>query len=174
MRWERLFADLESQLAAGAAEQGRWDVADLVRAERAQVRLLDRVRAALGTRVRVDLADAGEPLAGELLEAGADWLLLGVTPHRRALVPLAAVDTLTGLPGAVAPPAGRVESRLGLGHVLRALARDRASVAVRTRGGAFGGRVERVGADHVEFLPEPAGAGCATVPFAALCAVVSS
>lgn len=174
MRWERLFADLEGQLAAGAAEQGRWDVADLVRAERAQMRVADRLRAAVGARVRVGLVDDAEPLEGELLEAGADWLLVAVAGHRRAVVPLAALDVVSGLPVAAAPPAGVVESRLGLGHVLRALARDRVAVTVRTRGGTLGGRLERVGADHVDLTPEPMGARCATVPFSAICAVVSA
>ncbi|MFC8191326.1 hypothetical protein ACFUMH_06635 [Cellulomonas sp. NPDC057328] len=174
MRWERLFADLEGQLAAGAAEQGRWDVADLVRAERAQVGLVDRLRAAVGARVRVRLADGGEPLEGEVVDAGTDWLLLGVAGHRRAVVPLTALDVVSGLPVAVAPPAGRVESRLGLAHVLRALARDRATVTVRTRGGMLTGRVERVGADHVDVTPDAAGSGWSTVTFGALCAVVSA
>ncbi|QGQ18916.1 hypothetical protein GC089_06260 [Cellulomonas sp. JZ18] len=174
MRWERLFADLEGQLAAGAAAQGRWDVADLVRAERAHVRLADRARAGAGARVRVLLADAGEPLDGELLEAGDDWVLLALSERRRALVPLCAVDVVAGLPHAVAPPAGHVERALGLGHALRALARDRATVQVRTRGGAVTGRLERVGADHVDLTPDQPAARTVSVPFAALCAVVSA
>lgn len=174
MRWEQLFADLEGQLAAGAAAAGRSELADLVRAERARVQLADRVRAALGARVRVALADAGPPLEGELADAGADWLLLALSERRRALVPAAAVDVVTGLSFAVAPPAGRVESRLGLGHVLRALARDRATVQVRTRGGAVAGRLERVGADHVDLTPEHPAGGAVTVPWSAVCAVVSA
>ncbi|WP_136519455.1 hypothetical protein [Cellulomonas telluris] len=174
MRWERLFADLEGQLAAGAAAQGRWDVADLVRAERAGVRLVDRVRAAAGTTVRLTLADAGEPVEGELLEVGTDWVLVALSERRRALVPLSAVDALAAVPAAVAPPAGPVERALGLGHALRALARDRATVRVRTRGGVVSGRVERVGADHVDLTPQHGAARATTVPFSAVCAVVSA
>jgi hypothetical protein len=69
---------------------------------------------------------------------------------RRALVPLAAVAAVDGLATHAAPAAGVVESRLGLGHALRALARDRVVVRVRTGGTDLTGRIERVGADHVD------------------------
>ncbi|GAA4628783.1 hypothetical protein GCM10023113_34930 [Cellulomonas oligotrophica] len=174
VRWELLFADLEAQLAAGAQAEQRWQVAELTRAERAGVHLADRLRAAVGVRVQLDVGD-GEPdrLEGALLDATPTWVLLDVGGARRALVPLDAVRTVTGLPVQVAPPAGAAERRLGLGHALRALARDRVTVAVRTGAGEVVGRLERVGADHVDLTTvAPAGRWVA-VPLAALRAVVS-
>lgn len=171
-RWEQLFADLEAQLAAGRAEESRWDVAELTRAERARTGLSDRLRAAVGRRLRIGTAP-DRAVAGVVTDAAADWVLLDLGSGRRALVPVAAVSTVEGLGHHVAPPAGRLESALGLGHVLRALARDRAGVAVHTRDGTLGGRLERVGSDHVDMtLAAPAGR-VVSVPFGAILVVES-
>lgn len=172
-RWEHLFADLEAQLAAGRAEEARWEVAELTRAERARTSLADRLRAAVGRRVRIAVAP-DEPLEGVVTEAAAQWVLLETGPARRALVPVAAVRTVEGLGPHVAPPAGRLESALGLGHALRALARDRVTAAVRTDVGTLSGRLDRVGADHLDVtLAAPAGR-VVSVSFDALLAVVST
>lgn len=56
----------------------------------------------------------------------------------------------TGSSRTAAPAPGAVESRLGLGHALRALARDRAVVRVRAGEADLTGRIERVGADHLD------------------------
>ncbi|MBO3086742.1 hypothetical protein J4038_00355 [Cellulomonas sp. zg-ZUI40] len=171
-RWEQLFADLEGQLAAGRAEEVRWDVAELTRAERGRVALADRLRAATGGRLRIATAH-GEPLDGVVVDAAAQWVLLDLGAGRRAVVPTAAVRAVEGLGASVAPPAGRLESALGLGHVLRALARDRVVVTVRTDAGVLTGRLDRVGADHLDLTQvTPAGRGV-SVPFGALLAVVS-
>ena len=45
MRWERLFEDLEAQLAAAQAQEQRAGLVELVRAERASTRIADRLRA---------------------------------------------------------------------------------------------------------------------------------
>lgn len=171
-RWEHLFADLEAQLAAGRADEARWDVAELTRAERARVSLADRLRGAVGTRVRLVTAPE-EPLAGVVAEAAAQWVLLDLGSGRRAVVPTRAIRTVEGLGPRAAPPAGRLESALGLGHVLRALARDRVVVTVRTDVGVLVGRLDRVGADHVDLTPEGQAARTVCVPFHALLAVVS-
>ncbi|WP_245530239.1 hypothetical protein [Cellulomonas flavigena] len=171
-RWEHLFADIEAQLAAGRADEARWDVAELTRAERARVNLADRLRGAVGARVRVVVAPE-EPFAGVVSEAAAQWVLLDLGGGRRAVVPTRAIRTVEGLGPRVAPPAGRLESALGLGHVLRALARDRVVVCVRTDVGVVTGRLDRVGADHVDVTPEAPAGRTVSVPFHALLAVVS-
>jgi hypothetical protein len=171
-RWEDLFGDLEAQLAAGRAEEARWDVAELTRAERARVLLADRMRAATGARLRVVVA-RDEALDGTVVEAAAQWLLLDVGSGRRAVVPVAAVRWVEGLGPHVAPPSGRLESALGLGHVLRALARDRVVATVRTDAGTVAGRLDRVGADHLDVAVDSPQGRRVTVPFAALLAVVS-
>ena len=149
MRWERLFSDLEDQLAAGRLADVRAEVAELARAERASVGLSARVRASVGNRLRVRL-EGGEHVDGTLLDAAPEWLLLETPPARRALVPLAAMVAIDGLATDAAPAAGVVESRLGLGQVLRALARDRVGVRVCAGGVELVGRIDRVGADHLD------------------------
>ncbi|WP_315097583.1 hypothetical protein [uncultured Cellulomonas sp.] len=149
MRWEALFADMEAQLAAGRLADVRADVAELARAERASVALADRARASVGRSVRVLVGEA-DVIEGILLDATPEWLLLGTSPVRRALVPLTAVEAVDGLEVHAAPAPGAVEGRLGLGHALRALARDRAVVRVRSGGSDLTGRIERVGADHLD------------------------
>lgn len=159
MRWQRLFADLEAQAEAEERLDGAARTADLQRAEMAAIMQADRLRGARGSVVALALQD-GTRLAGVLAEVADEWLLLDVA-GREVVVPGAAVDAVDGLP-ARARQDGGVAARLGLGHVLRGLARDRAVVVVRTRGGAFSGRIARVGRDHLDV--EAAGVGDARAP----------
>lgn len=170
VRWEALFDDMEAQLAAVHGAATRLDVAELTRAERATVGLVDRLRAARDTTVTVRTAH-GEPLRGPLVDSAPEWLLLALGPVQRALVPTAAVVVVGDLTLHAAPAPGVVERRLGLGHALRALARDRAVVRVRSAGVELVGRVDRVGADHLDLTEtvRPAvGATTWAVPFATL------
>lgn len=168
MRWESLFADMEAQLAAGRLADLRADVAELARAERASVGLAARARSSVGCRLRV-LVGSADAVEGELVDAAPEWLLLAASPMRRALVPMSAVVAVDGLVAHAAPAPGAVEARLGLGHALRALARDRAVVRLDVRGAELSGRIERVGADHLDLTDESrTGRGAWAVPFAAL------
>ena len=169
MRWETLFDDMEAQLAAADRAGVRADVADLVRAERATVHLADRLRASIGRVQRLRVAGA-EPVEGDLVDVSEQWVLLAQGLERRVLVPMAAVAAVTGVGPYVAPDPGRVERRLGLGHALRVLARDRAAVVVRTGDVELVGRLGGVGADHVEVaVPGPGGSAVTwVVPFDAL------
>lgn len=171
-RWESLFTDLEAQLAAAGVADARWDLAEMTRAERAGVGLGDRLRASPGARLRLVVAH-GAPVEGVVTEAGAGWLLLDVGHGRRALVAVAGIRVVEGLDVRAAPPAGRVASALGLAHVLRALARDRVVATLRTDVGEVVGRLERVGADHVDVALESPPGRVATVPLDAVVAVVS-
>jgi len=172
MRWEALFADMEAQLAAAEAAEVAVQVADLTRAERATVTLDGRLRAAVGLRVTVRVR-GGDLVPGTVLDVARQWVLIGEA-SRRALVPTAALDAVMGLPPTSQPDEGVVARRLGLGHALRALARDRAAVRVTTDGGQVVGRVERVGADHVDLTvaDDPVAArsrdGLWSVPFASV------
>ena len=169
MRWDLLFADLEAQLAAAQAQEVRAGLGELVRAERATTRLADRLRASIGLPVQVHVgALPGEPdatVAGDLLDLGGDWLLL-TERTGQALVPLRAVQAVVGLAPYTAPEDASVRARLGLGHALRALSRDRVEVAASTESRTHVGRLDRVGADHLDVT---AAAGPPwTVPIAAL------
>lgn len=153
VRWDELFTDLEAQFDAAEAANLSAELADRTRREAAQLHLADRLGAAVGATVRV-VAEGAGPVSGRLAATGPDWLLLEVgAAGERALVPLAAVLAVSGLSRhSLAPGSGGVVAgRLGLGHALRAIARDRAAVAVTLRAGAvLTGTVDRVGADFLE------------------------
>ena len=150
-RWERLFADLEARFDAEQAAEREGAVAELTRAEQASVPLADRLRAAGGSVLRLELLD-GEGIEGRLARVAHTWLLLdgnGARGRVQHLVPLAALGSVVGL-GRLATPSRARTDGLGLGHVLRGLQRDRARVLVRTAGGTVTGRIGRVGADHLD------------------------
>ena len=150
MRWEALFDDLEAQFAAVELADRAATVGELTRAERATVRIDARVRAALGRHLSVRVR-GGEQLAGDLVDAAAEWLLLADGP-RRYLIPMPAIAVVRGLGTAVEPDSGSVLRRLGLGHALRALSRDRVAVRVSAQGTELRGRIEAVGSDHVDLV----------------------
>lgn len=150
VRWDALFADLEAQFETGQAAGLAAEVVDLTRAEVASIALADRLHAQVGRELTWWTVD-GERLAGTLLEAGADWVLVGTLRQER-LLPLAAVAAVGGLARDAEPaPEGPVRRRLPLTVVLRRLARDREPVELAVRGGRqYRGTLERVGADHVD------------------------
>ena len=158
MRWRDLFDDLGAQLDAAAAAELAGEVAERSRSEAGRVRAVDRIAAAAGAPVHLTVCGLG-PVRGVLSDAGPDWLLLDEGAGREALVPLARVLAVGGLPrGAAAPDDGPVARALDLRWALRGLARDRAGVVVVLRdGSAVTGTVDRVGADFVEVAEHAAG-----------------
>lgn len=181
MRWEGLFADLEGQLAAEQRRERDDEVAERTRRERALVTLSARLAATVGAPVRLGLA-GGRRLDGGLEDLGADWLLVrAAVDGREVLVPVASVATLRSL-GTHSTPA-RSARRFGFSSALRALSRDRATVAVSLVGGgtALLGTIDAVGADHLDLAEHAEGlprrrenvTAVATVPFAAVVAVES-
>ena len=162
MRWPSLFADLEAQLEAADAAELAGEVAERVRTEQARVSTADRLAAATGCAVTVTVPGV-DRLHGRLDDAGPDWLLLSEDGGRSALVPLAAVLAVSGVPRSgpapdQGPAATQVRRALDLRRALRGLARDRAGVAVWLRdGSALAGTVDRVGADHLDLAEHPPG-----------------
>lgn len=178
MRWDELFRDLEAQLEAAGAAEFDAEVADRTRRESAQLALLDRARGATGHRVSARVLGVGA-VDGVLREVGSEWLLVAEDGGREAVLPLAAVLSLTGLARRTGVPGsgGRVFARLGLGSALRGIARDRAAVSVCLLDGSLvAGTLDRVGADFVELSAHRAGeprrqgevTAVRTVPFAAI------
>jgi hypothetical protein len=156
VRWESLFADLEAQFAAAEAADFEGEIADRTRREAATIRLADRLRGAIGSPIRVYL-QGDRTLTAAVARLGSDWLLLeepSTGPEH--LIALDAVTGIYGLPHAAAPPNGAVAARLGLGYVLRAVARDRLPVTVHIVDGSTStGTIDRVGKDYFELAEHP-------------------
>jgi len=156
MRWDRLFADLSADLDAQADAELETEIADRTRYERAQLRLVDRLRGAAGLRLDIRIAGVGT-LSGVLGGVGPDWCMLrtgdpGAHPVEQ-VVRLGAVLEVRGLATYSATPGseGAVAARFSLAAVARHLARDRAVVTlIMVDGGQATGTVEMAGADIVE------------------------
>lgn len=112
------------------------------------------------------------------IEAGADWVLLD-DGGREVVVRCEAIVSVTGLSRFNAAP-GLVDARLGLRHVLRAMARERAGVQVALADGSVVvGTIDRVGVDHIDVAVHAPGEArrrgevreSAAVPVRAICAV---
>lgn len=181
MRWESLFDDLEAQVDAEHAAEFSAEVTDRTRRELALVRLVDRLRPARGHSVSVRIWGFGV-VEGAVARVGADWLLLAESGGREALVPSSAIVSIGGLGALSAAPnsEGEVAARIGFGHALRAIARDRSAVTVSYVDGATTtGTLDRVGADFIEVAEHPpaearrpaAVRAVRTVPFTALAIV---
>lgn len=156
MRWEQLFDDMESQLAAQDRRELDLEVADRTRRERALVGLSERL---LGgdspLRIRVL---GGHQVDGTVVDLGDGWVLLRETPRMAALVRLGSVVAVRGL-GALAATGQRVAraKRFDLGFALRALSRDRATVTLGlSDGSALTGTIDGVGADCLDLSEHPA------------------
>ena len=150
MRWDALFADLESQFEALQEGDLYGEVADRVRAEVGKITVLDRLRGAVDTVVRVELIDA-DPVHGTLTRVGKDCLLIETERYEEWLIPVAALVAVHRLGPWAEPAVGAVEGKLGLAHLLRGIARDRSPVTLFCSGGGpVTGTIDRVGADFLE------------------------
>lgn len=180
MRWDALFADLETAAAGEWLRERDAEIAERTRAELGRVRLVDRLRAVADRASAGEHADiavrmlAAGTLRGEITRVTDDWFLL-VTPAHEWVVAIDAVLGLSGLPPVARAPESRsaVSAGLGWAAAWRVLARDRTSVhVVRRDGETVAGVPGRVGHDFVE-LGDVDGVGRAVevVPHAAIAAV---
>lgn len=179
MRWDDLFADLEAQAAALAVAERAGEIEERTRIELGGIGLGDRLSAAVGTPVQVQVS--GLALSGTLDRVGTDWLLVDEGAGREALVPLRAVLTVAGLGRSAAVPGsqGAVHARLTLRSALRGVARDRSPLRLHlVDGSAVDTTLDRVGADFVDVALHAPGElrrrdavrGVRTVPIAAIAA----
>lgn len=188
MHWDRLFEDLEDQLASehDAARAALDTEAERLRISRIPLRA--RLLTLSEGRQAITLRTAGlDALVGIVHEVGADWLGLHQPEwNRLVLVPLAAVSSLSAASGVVleslneASAPETLRARMSLGFVLRDLARKRMPVTVTTvSGDALHGTVDRAGADHLDLALHPLGehrrahavTGIRMIPFHAVGAV---
>jgi hypothetical protein len=184
MRWEErlfdLFDDLEQQ-AEGLALIGRdAEVAELSRAEYAQVDLAARLHASVGRPVRLGVCGLGL-VEARLAGVGEGWCLVA-NGQTEWLVRTAAIRSARGLSQrGRAAVARSVTARLGLTSTLRGVAETRAEVVVHHLDGTSQrGLLGRVGADFVELAVgnDPGGTpgpgDVEVVPFGMLAAVRTS
>lgn len=187
--WDRFFEDLEGQLdVEWEAERAALDT-EAERLRIARIPLRDRLVAIAraGRTVSVHVGDGG-PLAGHVTRVGVDWC--AIVPEdgapRAVIVPLAAIVEIAASADVVlqavrdAQPGPMLTQRMGLGFVLRDLARRRTPVTVHTRDRRMlTGTIDRAGADHLDIALHDRGAprrrgdvtGYRVVPFAGVCAV---
>ena len=175
MRWDlrlqALFDDLEQQAAGLSLAERDAEVAELRRAEYAEVDLAARLRASVGARLLVDVLGVGA-IEGELHRVGEGWLLLGAAQDW--IVAATALGSVRGLLDRVAPSGPRpVQGRLGIGSVLRGVAVARSEVVLhRSDGRSTRGALGRVGADFVELHVGESG-HVEVLPFTGVAAVRS-
>jgi hypothetical protein len=152
MRWDVLFADLEAQADAIERSERAIEIGELTRIEVGCLGLLERLRPALGTALRLRCA-GGFATSGKLVRVAPEWGLIDEGQGRDSLLALGNVISIAGLGRLSAPPgaAGAVESRLGIRHALRAIAADRSVTQLcLSDGSALSGTVDRVGKDFLE------------------------
>lgn len=185
MRWDALFADLETQIAASERLDLDAEIAERARTEEAAVELADRLRGSLGQRIVVQLA-SGSTFEGTLSHAGSQALVLD-EPQHQMLIPYASAVRYSGLSRLAIAEPSIVRQRLGLASALRGLARDRAVLAVLLDGGPAGesvvhGVIDRVGRDYLDLAVTGDGEDRraanvrqpATIPFTALAGIRSA
>src|SRR4051795_11520295 len=103
MRWQQLFADLGAQFDEAELAAERAHDSSRALAEVGAVRLVERLRGAVGAAITVRCRGAGQ-VAGVLVDVGPDWLLIAEDTGREALVAGAAVSTVAGLGRRTAAP----------------------------------------------------------------------
>jgi len=190
VQWDRLFEDLEDQLASGWEAERAALNAESERLRIARLELRDRLAAmaSSGASVALTLRDS-TTLNGRIRGVGGDWVALEQsTVPVLVIVPTAAVlawgvDHPTLLSSGM-PSEGlsTLRERMTLGFILRDLARRRVGVTLRVSASQIlTGTIDRAGADHLDLalhdLDQPrrssAVRGFRVVPFAAVISVVA-
>lgn len=167
VHWDRLFEDLEGQLAAEwEAERAALDAeSERLRISRLTLRNRLRVLQQTDAPVTVRLAD-GERQSGRLHAVGADWLAAQTVDAPSALiVPLQAVLGIETHHGAILDTledgvisADGVRDRMTLGFLLRDFARRRLPLRIAlTDGEVLHGTIDRAGEDHLDFAVHDTG-----------------
>jgi hypothetical protein len=155
MRWERLFADLEAQLAQGQWRDTEAEAAEMTRGEHAGITLADRIRGALGATLQIQLTE-GERLQMTVSTVGEEWLG-GRDRGGSLLVHLEGVLSVDAPLALATPEDSPGRRRLGISAAYRTLSRARAGVVVYGRDGrSLGeGTIDRVGRDHFDLAVHP-------------------
>lgn len=152
VRWDDLFADLEAQADAIEVAERAAEIGERARIEVGAIAVGDRLRAAVGNPIRVQLL-GGVTIAGVVQRVGPDWMLVDEGTGHETVVALAALRAVHGLGRLSAVPGtgGPVLAKLTLRSALRGIARDRSAVRLQLiDGDVLDATIDRVGADFVE------------------------
>ncbi|WP_110588543.1 hypothetical protein [Microbacterium suaedae] len=164
-RWDPLFEDLEQQFTAEREARHGQLSAETERVRVSRLSLRDRL-VAVGSGARVVVDDCAGGTHRLSVEAvGADWMAGAEEGVPGLLVlRLGAIDGLVFEADDRRRSLGEhtedpLRARMGIGFVLRALARRRAAVTLGLlRGGRVAGTPTCAGADHVDIAIHDAGA----------------
>jgi hypothetical protein len=172
VRWDRLFEDLEDQLASEwEAERAALD-SEAERVRIARMTLRSRLSALTESpprsadRIGVEVL-CGDVLTGSLHAVGADFAAIRADDavHGLVITPIAAIASVTVAPHALVRSArprphdrAHLSERLTFGFVLRDVARRRIPVrVVSAQGRGQAGTIDRVAADHLDLAVHDAG-----------------
>jgi hypothetical protein len=156
--WRDLLGDLETQMLAEERLELEAEVADRALREAATLTLADRLRAAVGATVRLELRGAGV-VGGQLAAVGPDWLTMQESSAATtSLVPLTAILAVRDLPAGAAPLEGVVSTRYTVHMVLRRISSEGLQVVVSLDDGSTRrGRLGIVGKDYAELVAAESG-----------------
>lgn len=172
MRWDALFADLQTQVSAQQQEDFEANVAETIALEWSRTGVADRLRAHVGQRPVLTLQD-GQSVHLDIRSVGSDWLS-GVGSGHQWLIPLSALQTISGLMRRSEAEASPVRQRLSITSPLRALAQAREHVTVHLASGVLiEGGLLGVGRDFLDIRSDASVQPVRTVPLGAVTAVRS-
>lgn len=163
MRWDELFAGLETDLDSLQQSERDVEIADRTRVRLGQMSWVDRCA---GARVGLRVQGVGL-LRGMVDTVTSSWLLLHASGTTDWVVSLAAVTGVVDVPANASAPAKRrtVEQKMTWLNAWSVLSRDRDEVyVVRVDGTPVAGVADRVGKDFVEI-------GGELVPYVVMAAV---
>lgn len=182
MRWNDLFADLEAQLEFGQWHAVEQDAAELTRGLWAELSLMDRIRAAMGQRIRIILQDGRMQLL-DVRTVGPGWV--GGADDTSSLI--LTRDVIVGIDANLRRaevPARPLQSGPSVSRIYRTLARRREPLQILAKTGIVlaEGTIDRVGRDHIDvalharddFRRSTAVQGIRIIPFDAILLVRAS
>lgn len=167
MRWDLLFADLESQLDQEQRDEERALAIEEERLRLGRLTLRDRLTAiarsdadGAGASVLIEL-HGGRTISLRPQVFGRDWVSGLSTPAAQVevqcVVPIAAIAAVLPTRSQLAPSlesvpeaSARIAERIGLPFVLRDLCRRRTPVRLSTIDGEVHGTIDRVARDHLD------------------------
>ncbi len=152
-RFDDLLAGIAAEVEAADAAALDADIAEVERAARGEVRLLDRLRAQSHASLVVV---GGAQVSGGVAAVGRDVVVLAADDGDWA-VAVWGIAAVVELGGGSREPSSPTD-RLGLGSVARAWARQRNVVRVVCVGTApLDGTIDSVGADHLDLAEHDPG-----------------